>query len=186
MAGDAEEPGEALVAGALERRHRVAPLLEHGQRRHAVELVEVEVVGLEAPQRLLQLRPHTVGVAPGGLGAEEQAVADGRDVGADEDLGVAVAGGDVEMVDTGGEGGGEGGAGLVGGGPGEGGSSEDGDGALVSGASEAACLHGPHPGAAAVAAPDARKPQVGFVSFEPVLSSGPSRSQSPIRLAPAG
>ena len=104
VAGDPDPPGQALLPGPDDRLQRPAgpgdqvQLLEVAD---GVDLDEVEPVGLEPFQAAVDLGPGGVAVAQAGLGGQEDPVPDGWHPGAKAQLGVAVAGGHVEVVDAG-------------------------------------------------------------------------------------
>ena len=100
VAGDADKPAEPLLFG---RQHRLSgrrPPVELVQVGDSVELIEVEGVAAEQGERLLQLRPHSVGVPSRRLAPDEEPVAHRRDQRADLLLGPPVAGRDVQVVDA--------------------------------------------------------------------------------------
>jgi hypothetical protein len=66
-----------------------------------VHLDEVDMVGLEPLQAVVDLGPGVVAVAQAGLGGQEDPAAEVGHPGAQPQLGVAVAGRDVEVVDPG-------------------------------------------------------------------------------------
>ena len=98
VAGDADEPGQPLVPGGQDRLGGADPLVEDVEPGDAVQLVEVEGVGAEDRERLLELGPHAVRVLPLRLAADEQPLAHGRQERPEVGLGPAVRGGDVEVV----------------------------------------------------------------------------------------
>jgi hypothetical protein len=91
-----------------------------------VGLVEVEVVDLEAGERLVEALLCPVAFGFAGLAGDEEPVAERREVWPDRTLGEPVAGGDVEVVDAGGEGLGQERLDVLGGVGGEGGAAQDG------------------------------------------------------------
>ncbi|CAA9589990.1 MAG: hypothetical protein AVDCRST_MAG88-4708 [uncultured Thermomicrobiales bacterium] len=102
VAGDADEADKTLVARLLQRGDRAVRrerLLEVGPGVDRVDLDEIDVVGLELVERLLQLVEHTVFAAPVDLGRQEDLVAAGAHHLADVRLG-AVVGGGVEVGDA--------------------------------------------------------------------------------------
>ena len=106
-----------------------------------MHLVEVEPVAPQPLQRLLQLRPHSPRVVAQRLARHEEPLAHGRDEWSEQLLGPPVLGGDVEVVDPGGEGLVEHPRRGLGVGVPQGGGAEDGHRRLVSRPSQPARLH---------------------------------------------
>jgi hypothetical protein len=95
---DAHELAYALLAGAEDRLGGPAPGVELVDVHDAVQLVQVDAVGVQPHQRLVELGAHAIGVAASRLLADEEPVAHRGHVRADQHLGVAVARRDVEVV----------------------------------------------------------------------------------------
>ena len=91
----------AVLLGFQNRLHRTTraesllDLLHVGQ---GVKLIQVEVVGLEQLERLLQFLRRTGGIPFKGLAGQETLVAVGLQRRAESSLGVAVEGGHVEVI----------------------------------------------------------------------------------------
>ncbi len=98
VSGDPGETSHSFVPHLQDLFRGTSPLFQHIEIRHRMHLVQIEVVGAEARQRLLGLRAHTLGIAPSGLARQEDLVANGRYQRTDQDLGVPVPRGDVQMV----------------------------------------------------------------------------------------
>ncbi len=102
--GDADVADEALVLGAgggLEGAALARDLAQLVEVADGVQLEQVDVVGLQPLQRAVDRRPGALAVAVARLRRQEDVVADPRDPRAQPQLGVAVARGDVEVVDPG-------------------------------------------------------------------------------------
>jgi hypothetical protein len=65
-----------------------------------VELIEIEVIGLEQTKRLLEILARVFFQAAVGLAGKEAVLAIGRERGAETFLCVAIAGRDVEVIDA--------------------------------------------------------------------------------------
>ena len=103
VAGDADEAHQALFAGldgrvddAARAEGRV-PLDRIGQ---VVQLPQVDAVHLQAVERALQFFTRFLGAPLAGLGGDEEAVGIALEPGRDPELGVAIAGRDVDVVDV--------------------------------------------------------------------------------------
>jgi hypothetical protein len=107
-----------------------------------VDLDQVDVVGPQPLQAGVDLGPRLVAVAQAGLGGQEDPVADLRHPRPQAQLRVAVAGGDVEVVDAGVQSQADGGVGGVLVGLAQGGRPVDQDRALVAKSAQSALLHG--------------------------------------------
>ena len=103
VAGDADEADQALLARLARgiqraaRRQRLLPLVRMAQR---VELQEVDPIGAQALERALDLGLGGRVVALAGLGREEEIVAVAIHPGPDAELGLAVGGCGVDVVDA--------------------------------------------------------------------------------------
>jgi len=105
VGAEADEACLPLLASLEECLHRPTgceDLLDFSQLLHPVELVEVEVVGAQPPERPLQLLLGPSRVAPGRLAGEEDPVAEGLEGWTEPLLGLARAVGrrDVEVADA--------------------------------------------------------------------------------------
>jgi len=102
MGGEPEMPDLSGAPGLDEDLHRPA----RGEGRvevlgdvgDGVELIEVEIIGAQRRERVLQFGGGAGAEALGGLAGEEAVAPVGLERGAEFHLGVAVAGGDVEVV----------------------------------------------------------------------------------------
>lgn len=103
MDREADVADFAFLLRGLHGLHRTARSEDFVQLSHfgeGVELVEVHVIGLEELQGIFQLFAATVAGAVFGLAGEEDAVAIGGEGRAEALLRIAVAGGDVEVIDA--------------------------------------------------------------------------------------
>ncbi len=141
VTGDANEPAQPLVAGRQDGLDRTGPRVELGEVGDRVQLVEVEPVTAEEAQGLLQLSPDVVGTVVEGLARDEELVAHCRNERPERFLRPAVLGGDVEVVDPGGERRRERRAGRLGVAVPEGRTSEDGHRRVVTGTAEPPLFH---------------------------------------------
>ena len=78
VSGHAGVPRQAPLACPQDDLERLVPLVEDLQRRHAVGLVEVQVVHLEAFQGSIQAAQGPFRLGLSRLACQEQAVADRR------------------------------------------------------------------------------------------------------------
>src|SRR6476646_8081660 len=103
MPGDADESRQSLVARLRERLDRATrcmggcPLVLFDQ---VVELDEIDGVDAHALQRAFQRRPGAGTVAVTGLGGEEELRSSGGQPRRQPQFGIAVTGGNVEVVDA--------------------------------------------------------------------------------------
>jgi hypothetical protein len=103
VAGDADEthqPQRVRLAGAVQGPVRPGHLLQFLERRHRVKLEQVEAVRPQAFQRTADLLEGAGAAAFLGLGGQEEIRAAGLHPRAHPQLGVAVRGGDVDVVDA--------------------------------------------------------------------------------------
>ncbi len=178
VAGDADRTDEALVdrpGRGLEGTVGTRRQVQLAGVAHGVQLQQVDPVGLQPLQRGVDLPPRRLAVALTGLRGQEDPVADPRDPRAEPQLGVAVARGDVEVVDAGVQRLLDRPVGDVLGHVTERRRAVDEHRALVAETSEPAGFHGPHPGA----------PGAGGQLAGPVLSRR-SGTRAPRATTPAG
>ena len=103
VAGHPDEAHQTLLTGFDQgferpaRPHRHLPLIRLGQ---VVELDQVDLVDLQPLQRAAQFVARPLIRAVAGFGRQEEVPAMAGHPGADAQLGVAVAGGGVDMVDA--------------------------------------------------------------------------------------
>ena len=79
------------------RGQRLLPLVRMVER---VQLEKIDAIGAQALQRALDLGPGAGVIALAGLGREEEIVPVAVHPGADAQLGIAIGGGGVDMVDA--------------------------------------------------------------------------------------
>ena len=107
VAGEPHGADQPLLLGpyrSLERTVVGEHQVELVDVADGVQLEQVDVVGLQPLERPVDRRPGGVVAAVAGLGREEDPVADGGHDRAEPQLGLAIAGRDVEVVDAGVEG----------------------------------------------------------------------------------
>src|SRR5215211_9514184 len=103
MTGDADEPGEALVASTSQRLDGAAPSvrdLPFVFLDEVVELDEIDVVDAHARQRALEAGPCLVTGAVAGLCGQEHVGATLGEERRQAQLRFAVGGGGVDVVDA--------------------------------------------------------------------------------------
>jgi hypothetical protein len=101
--GCADEPDQALLAGfhgrvqGAARRQRPIPLVGVDQR---MELQQVDPVGAHPLERVVDVASGALAVALAGLARKEEVIAMAVHPGADPQLGIAVSGCGVDVVDA--------------------------------------------------------------------------------------
>ena len=103
VAGDADEAHQALFAGLdgrVDDAARAEGRVPLDRVRQVVQLPQVDAVHLQAIEGTLQLFTRFLGAALVRLGGDEEAVGIALEPGRDPELGVAIAGRDVDVVDV--------------------------------------------------------------------------------------